>query len=374
MSHAYTPGLKVSDAADFIRQRVLPIPGEVLVKQGDHVEPDTVVARALLPGNVVTANLARQLGVAAPDLGDLLLVKEGSDVTKDEPVARSKGIFGLMKQTVTAPTTGVLESVSKVSGQAIFREAPIPVEVKAYVGGTVSSVEPGFGVHVDSRGTMVQGIFGIGPEVSGRVFMASDDPSRPLRPEDVTADHAGTVLVGGSSARLDTLKACIDRGVAAVVVGGIDAADLKELLGFDLGVAITGNETVGLTVVVTEGFGELAMSGRTHRLLAAQAGRVASVSGATQIRAGVLRPEVLVPAEIQGVEQTETDTGLMHINSTVRIIRDPHFGELGRVTELPPEPAKLDTEAKVRILTVALKDGEHVTLPRANVELVDERL
>jgi len=98
------------------------------------------------------------------------------------------------------------------------------------------------------------------------------------------------------------------------------------------------------------------------------------VSGATQIRAGVIRPEVLVPGEIASVEETEVDTGLLHVNSTIRIIRDPHFGELGRVTELPPEPHALDTEAAVRILTVALKDGEHVTLPRANVELVDERL
>lgn len=374
MGHAYTPGLKVSEAAEFIRVRTLPIPGEVLVRQGDRVEPETVVARALLPGNVVTTNLARQLGVAAADLGDLMLVKEGAEVSEGQPIARSKGIFGLMKQTVEAPTSGTLESVSKVSGQAIVREAPIPVEVKAYVGGIVSTVEEGFGVHVDSRGTMVQGIFGIGPEVSGPVVVASDDPARPLLPADILPEHAGAILVGGSVARLDTLRRCIETGVAAIIIGGIDAADLKELLGYDLGVAITGNEEVGLTLVVTEGFGQLAMSGKTHRLLSEARGQTASVSGATQIRAGVMRPEVLVPREINQIETTEVDTGLMHIDSTIRIIRDPHFGELGRVTELPAEPRKLDTEANVRILTVALPGGEHVTLPRANVELVDERL
>jgi hypothetical protein len=374
MGHAYTPGLKVSDAANFVRSRILPIPGEVLVKQGDEVGPETVVARALLPGNVVTSNIARQLGVAAADIKSLLLVEQGSEVEKDQPIARSKGIFGLMKQTATAPTTGVFESVSKVSGQAIFREAPIPVEVKAYVGGIVSEVEDTFGVHVESRGTMVQGIFGIGPEVSGPIVVAGHDPASPLLPTDLKDEHRGAILVGGSLARLDTLRACIQRGVKALIIGGIDAADLKELLGYDLGVAITGNETVGLTLVVTEGFGQLAMSAKTHRLLAAKAGHTASVSGATQIRAGVMRPEVLVPSEVQQIEETEVDSGLMHINSTIRIIRDPHFGALGRVSDLPAEPHKLDTEAAVRILTVTLKDGEHVTLPRANVELVDERI
>jgi hypothetical protein len=373
MSHAYTPGLKVSPAAEFIRHRTLPIPGEVLVRQGDTVEPETVVARALLPGNVVTQNIARMLGMAAADLADVLLVPMGSEVKTGDAIARSKGIFGLMKQTVEAPTNGVLESVSKVSGQALYREAPIPVEVKAYVGGVVSEIVEGFGVHVDARGTMVQGIFGIGPEVSGPIVLAGSSPKLPLRPADIRPEHKGAVVVGGSIAPLDTLKASIDAGVAAVVTGGIDAKDLADLLGFDLGVAITGNEEVGLTLVVTEGFGPLSMSAKTHELLADRAGQVASVSGATQIRAGVMRPEVLVPHEVPSVEQTEVDTGFMHAGSVIRIIRDPHFGELGKVVDLPPEPAVLDTEARVRILTVTLKSGDRVTLPRANVELVDEQ-
>ncbi len=375
MGHAYTPGLKVSAAAEWTRSRILPIPGDVLVRQGERVEPQTVVARALMPGNVVTAHLSRLLGVAAADLGELLLVKEGEAVKKDQPVARSKGIFGLMKQTAVAPTDGVLESVSKVSGQAIFRETPIPVDVRAYVAGEIVGTTPGFGADVRARGTMVQGIFGVGPETSGPVVLLPGEPGRPVEPADLRAEHRGAVVVGGSIARLPALRRAIEVGAAALVVGGIDAADLKELLGFDLGVAITGNEDFGLTVVVTEGFGALAMSARTHRLLAAQAGKVASVSGATQIRAGVMRPEILVPGDVAAAETTVVDTGMMSVGSQVRIIRDPHFGALARVVELPHEPRALDTEALVRILTVALaEDGRQVTLPRANVELVDERL
>jgi hypothetical protein len=373
VGHAYTPGLKVSAAAEMRRVRLLPIAGEVLVQVGQRVQPDTVVARALLPGNVVTLHLSRQLGVAPADLHDLLLVKEGGAVTKGQPFARSKGMFGLMKQTVESPTAGVLESVSKVSGQALFREAPLPVEVKAYLAGTVSAVTPPYGCEIAARGTMVQGIFGIGPETAGPIVVLSEDAARPLTPADIRPEHAGAVLVGGSLASLAVLRRAIEVKAAALVTGGLDAADLKQLRGYDLGVAITGNETTGLTLVVTEGFGELALSARTLRLLAAAAGRTASVSGATQIRAGVMRPEVLVPGDVAEVERTAVDSGLLAPGSVVRIIRDPHFGALGSVVELPPEPRLLDTEAKVRILTVALAGGQRVTLPRANVELVDER-
>ena len=79
-------------------------------------------------------------------------------------------------------------------------------------------------------------------------------------------------------------------GAAALVSGGIDDEDLKEFLGYDLGVAITGNEQLGLTVIVTEGFGEIAMAQRSFDLLHSHVGDVASVNGATQIRAGVMRP------------------------------------------------------------------------------------
>ncbi len=374
MGHAYTPGLKVSAAAEYTRSRMLPIPGEVLVRDGEAVQPDTVVARALLPGNVVTSNLAKQLGVAAADVHALLLVKEGDEVTADQAIARSKGIFGIGKQTVRAPSTAILESISKVSGQAIFRQAPIPVDVKAYIAGKVTEVVPEFGVEVTDRGTMVQGIFGIGPEVCGPVMIGTDDPTRPLLPADIKAEHAGAVLLGGSIASIETIRKAIETGVAALVIGGIDAAELKELLGFDLGVAITGNETVGITLVVTEGFGELAMARKTHQLLTSSVGETASVSGATQIRAGVMRPEVLIPGDVAEIEQTAVDTGQLTVGSTVRIIRDPHFGSLAKVTELPPEPRMLDTESAVRILTVALPDGQQATLPRANVELVDESL
>ena len=55
----------------------------------------------------------------------------------------------------------------------------------------------------------------------------------------------------------------------------------------------------------------------------------------------------------------------------MRIIRDPYFGQLGRVTKLPVELQNLETEARVRVLRVELEDGQETTLPRANVEAIE---
>jgi hypothetical protein len=58
MAHTYTPGLKVSEKELITKKRILPLKGDVIVKVGDKVHPDDVVARTHLPGPVETTNVA----------------------------------------------------------------------------------------------------------------------------------------------------------------------------------------------------------------------------------------------------------------------------------------------------------------------------
>ena len=142
------------------------------------------------------------------------------------------------------------------------------------------------------------------------------------------------------------------------------------------GVAITGSEEIGITLVITEGFGHIAMAEQTFTLLKAREGMKTSINGATQIRAGVVRPEIVIPLVSDTVETVEmgkdgSTEGILEVGSSVRIIREPYFGQLGRVTELPVELQNLETEARVRVLRVELEDGQETTLPRANVEAIE---
>ncbi|MCL6504753.1 MAG: hypothetical protein K6T86_18910, partial [Pirellulales bacterium] len=140
------------------------------------------------------------------------------------------------------------------------------------------------------------------------------------------------------------------------------------------GVAITGSEQVGLTLIVTEGFGNIRMAERTWQLLRSRAGCEASVNGATQIRAGVMRPEILVPLDAatgsQGPEAAAA--GQLEVGRMVRIIRAPYFGLIGQVSALPQQPQVLPSGSRARVLEVSLGDGRTLTVPRANVELIEE--
>ncbi|MBM4006317.1 MAG: hypothetical protein FJ292_01940 [Planctomycetes bacterium] len=373
MAKAYTPGLKVSDHALHRARRVLPTPGEVRVAPGDRVQGSTVVAETFLEGDVTPMKVANLLACQPKDLPGLMLKRVGEAVAKDEVLARSKGVFGLMKTEVKASAAGTVESVSDSSGLVLIRGPRQPVQVLAHVPGRVVQVLASEGAVIETDAALVQGIFGVGGEVRGPIALACRAPEEELHEDLIKPEMKGCVIVGGARMTATAIARAKAVGAAAVVSGGIDDADLRDFLGHDLGVAITGSERCGLTLIITEGFGEIAMARRTFALLAGHQGREACVNGATQIRAGVMRPEIVVPIEHAPakVDRGGAVDGELSIGAPVRIIRDPHFGLIGKVAGLPERPALLDSGSKARVLEVCLEQGGTVTVPRANVERIE---
>jgi hypothetical protein len=377
-SQAYTPGLKRKELYLVKKTRRLPVPGEVLVKKGDTVSHDTVVARTKVPGEPRIINIAYTLGVEPEEIERYMVIKIGDPVSENQPIALSKSFFGLVKKVCCSPFAGTLEHVSSTTGQAIVREHPITVEVNAYIPGTVVEELPREGVVIQTPAAFIQGIFGIGGETNGELMMVSKKPEEIIEAEHINSNSEGKVIVGGSLITLDALRKAVEIGVRGVVVGGINDRHLMTFLGYELGVAITGHEECGLTLIITEGFGKMPMQEKTFRMLEKFEGKMACINGATQIRAGVMRPEIIIPrkdislsrlAKIE--EESYFSEGLMR-GTLVRLIREPHFGSIAKVVSLPVKLQKLETESMARVLEVELEDGRKVIVPRANVEIIEE--
>lgn len=368
MGDAYTPGLTVTRSITVRKTRRLPLPGTVLVAVGAKVGATDVVARADLPGKVHIVNLATQLGVLPDELTPTLKIVVGGAVSKGQLVAETASFFGLFRSRVAAPITGTLESVSDVTGQAVFREPPVPVEVQAYVDGVVVEILPSEGVVIETTAALVQGIFGLAGEVHAPIVAVATAPDQVLDAADFLPAHKGAIVLGGARVTLAGMRRAMALEVAAVVCGGIAYQDVRELLGYDVGVAVTGNEALATTLVVTEGFGDITMARATFDLLRSLVGRTASVCGATQIRAGVIRPEVVVPDAGDGLA-VEHGGGL-EVGAPVRCIRAPYFGRIGKVAALPVALVTMPSETRVRVLEVDL-GGETIVVPRANVEVIE---
>lgn len=379
MAHAYTPGLRVSADTIIRKQRLLPIPGQVVVTQGQRVKAETQLAHTALPGALYPVNVVNKLSITPAEIHSYLLKHEGDWIEKDEVLAENTPWLRWLQTQVRAPISGTVDSISTVTGQVFLREPPETIRLSAYLDGTVVEVIPQQGAVLEARCALVQAIFGLGRETTGRISRAVLGPDEILTPQHLRPEHAGQIVIGGALAQKETFAKARALGVHALVVGGVHDQDLKELLGYDLGVAITGTEQLGFSLLVTEGFGCIPMATRSFELLSANDGQPASCSGATQIRAGVMRPEVIIPlrgeetaANPQDRREVEAgDTPGIQIGDTVRIIREPHFGLLAQVRALPDELHLTATESRVRVLVVHLPDGQEVTIPRANVEIIE---
>ena len=374
MSKSYTPGLVVLENTKIRKLRQLPMKGKVKVEVGEIVSTDQIIASTEIPGNVQMLNAANKLNIEPENVNECMLVDIDQKVEKGQIIAENKGLFGLFKSSLKSPINGSIANISNVTGQIIISEPPIPIEVDSYIGGTVIEVIEEEGALVEVEGAHVQGILGIGGEKHGEILVLSDNRKDPISENMIEESHKNKILIGGSYLSVDAYQKAQSIGVSGIVVGGFDYDSLSELLGYQLGVAITGSEEVVTSIVMTEGFGKVSMAEKTFDLFKKFNNKIASMNGATQIRAGVIRPEVIIPLaeddfDVKIKNLSENDM-IISVNSNVRVIRTPYFGKVGKVISLPSELMEMESGTIVRVAEIKFLDGETAIIPRANLEMI----
>jgi hypothetical protein len=259
---AYTPGLKVKRSMTVSKERRLPLLGDILVEKGDSVSYDKIVAKTEVPGDPELVKVSAILGIDHNEVPDFISKKEGDKLQKGEVFGSYKAFFGLINRKVTSPLDGEIESVSKLTGQVIIRPEPVPVDVNAYIPGKVVEILPREGVVIATQAAFIQGILGLGGEAHGEIRIVVDSPEDELTAETISEEDKGRILIGGSLITLEGFKRAVEIGVAGLVAGGMNYKDVTEIMGKAIGVAITGHEELGTTLIITEGFGKMTMSTR----------------------------------------------------------------------------------------------------------------
>jgi hypothetical protein len=374
------------------RRRHLPAPGEVLVAVDDPVEPGTVVARTRPAGALVPVNVAHELDIGPAEVPGALAVAPGDTVARGAVLARTRELWGLLRSSCRAPVGGVVRDVSPRTGQVLIEAATASVEVRALLAGRVVAVAAGRGVDVAGRAALVQGVLGVGGEACGPLAAAVRRPESVVTAEMIGPELAGRVVLGGALVTGSALQRAAAVGVAALVTGGIEDRDLTDLLGAELAVAVTGSEELRPVLVITGGFGRFPFDPLAFDLLLAREGALACACGRTRVRAGAVRPEVIVPLETggapgsgpgsgagapgaagpaaAGVDARGGEDGRLAIGRRVRVVTAPHLGRIGTVAALPTERRTFPSEGRFLAVEVALPGGRRIVVPRANVELL----
>lgn len=363
-----TPSLIASGSTKILKTRELPVKGDILVKVGDSVTPDSVIGKASPEGDIMILRAAEAMGIEPFEVEKGLLKKPGDTVQLGDVLCEHPGLFGLFKSRFISTTSGIFEYFSATTGHIGIRLPARELKINAYLKGKVSEITPGLSVSIETECALIQGIFGVGGERTGVIHFFEGQSSELIEASHIPNDCSGKILCGGSSFTTEALKVAAERKAVGILTASIDDTVLKNYLGYDLGIALTGNENVPMSFIVTEGFGKLSLNKRVEDVLKSGQNALASMNGTTQVRAGAIRPELLI-FDISS-KQTKEQPLTLDVGSRVRLIRVPNFGVLGEITELPAELQRLETGAFARVVKVKTEHGKTVLVPRSNLELI----
>ncbi len=323
---------------------------------------------------VEVINVARQLGVWPALVRMHMRYNEGDEVLQGSILAASPDALTKDAGYIYSPVNGMIERIDAHTGNVYIVRRTSITQVRAYIPGTVESVIPERGAVIRGHGVTAQGIYGVGGERSGRLMVRAENPGDVLTAADISKDDEGLVLVAGSLVDGEALERAREVGASAVIAGGIRQGDLVRFVGAELEGAVTGGEEIDVTVIITEGFGRMPMAPELFEVFSRLEGSPASVNGRTQVRAGAVRPEIIISKDIEGLERSipaapeASISGFLSAGDVVRIVRGHHFGAWGQVTDLPLEDVKLESEITAQVATVKLDTGEEVTVLQENLE------
>jgi hypothetical protein len=339
------------------RERLLPMPGQVLVDPGEMVGPADVVGRCQLPGKVRVVDVSRALGVPRERAAKYVRKTVGDPVQVDDVLAAPGGLFGRLRRACRSPVDGRIMELR--NGLILIESAVTTFELRAHLKGQVTNIMPNWGVVISAAGALIQGIWGTGGEAEGVLKMLVDNPQRPLRARSIDVSCHGTLVVGGRILDEKALEQALEAKVRGVIVGSVNA-ELIPLL-----------ESLPFPVLVTEGFGTLPMSRQVFSLLHSNMGREAVLSAGTRGRWGAKRPEILIPLRAEGDLAAEgPDPMPLRVGDRVRGLRLPYLGAVGTVADLPPVPQVVESGVRLPVAMVDLEGGEPVIIPLANLELI----
>ena len=249
-------------------------------------------------------------------------------------------------------------------------------QLQAHLSGLVRALpEPGACI-LATYGYRFQGAVGYGDEGSGMVHPLVGE-NRDVAEKDIYGDLCGRIVIARRGATLGALEKLVTAQVAGLVLGSLDIDILAEFSKQEPLQQLGRLMALPYPIVLLQGY-EGTMAEGTFNEIAALAGRYALIDASTQMRAGVARPELLVPLseEIETRRQSllydeavqEEEITLL-AGERVVITRNPYAGQqaeivrVGNQLEVTPAGTRV-VMAEVRL--VVNDGGGTVFLPLAN--------
>ncbi len=331
-------------------ERKLSRPGKTVVRVGNAVSPNQVVARIpegvrfyIVPGNEL-------LGVPPAKVTDYLLVDVGDSVELGTPLLQKKGLLG--DKTIKAPVAGRISIVQ--NGRIIIESIARLIELRAMVKGRVIGFRGDHTIVLETRGTLIQGVWSSGAEAFGPLKITVERPNQPLTARSLDK-HEGHILVSGTIQDESLLEQAAFEEVTGLITGSMPARLCQVA------------RELKVPLVLLNGIGQQPIDQHLFDLLAQWSGHDASLLTPFD---RLHRPEIVIPHDVTNPATPSPTYQPLAVGQAVRLLRAPYNGEVGRVAQLINKTRPTATGIKTAGAMVTLAEEQTVFVPYANMEAI----
>ena len=277
-----------------------------------------------------------------------------------------------MVSPFTCHVTVVSREEGRIEMMPLFKNS----ELFAGMDGVVKDIpEPGVCI-LASYGYRYVGAVGYGDQGAGTLRYVPCE-NRTLEASDLSPKDEGCIIVAPWGASLGALHAAADVSVAGMVLGHVDMEILKAFSGQNP-LRHTGQlMTLPYPLLLMRGF-EGSIAAADCAELANLSGRHCFVDANTQLRAGVTRPELLVPIlediamhQESMLKDEELPSARENVQEgdLVLLVREPGFGRYATIVSVNAQLQKTSAGTYAVMAEVCLEDtGETLIVPLANCQ------
>jgi hypothetical protein len=307
------------------RERLLPVPGRLIARLDQKVNPLDVVAEANFGAEHLLIDVARTFG---------------------------------MSPNLAQPLIQIGRVLLVGAGQILMEVGETTFELRAGIPGIVTGQTPERSVEITFNGALIQGVWGNGQVDVGMLLPPLSAPEEPLVAKQMDVSLRGSVLLAGSCNEPAVLQSASELPLRGLILGSMSPALLPLA------------QQAQFPIIIVDGFGSAPMDAAAYKLLTTNAKRDVTLNAEPYDRQTGLRPEIYIPLPVTQEPPAPRDVETFAPDQMVRLMRNPNIGMIGTLVRLRPGLTTMPSGLRVAAADVRLDSGELILIPLANLEVL----
>ena len=337
------------------RERVLPVVGHVIVRRMQKVSPTDVIVVAPRTPRYIMLEIAQGLNVSPARADELLQRQAGDELSEGDVIA---GPVGLFQRVIRAPKSGYVKIAGE--GKVLFEISAQTFELQAGIEGTVTNIIPERGAIIETRGALIQGIWGNGKITYGVIQPVSNQLLQELVPEQLNIGYRGAILAAGFCKSAEVLEIAANIPIKGLVLGSITSELIPVANSMDY------------PILVIDGFGSTPMNSAADGILGANKERNVSLNAQTYDPFLGKYPELIISHPTQSKPDLPVESETISTGKKVIIVSGPHAPQIGTIETIHPRKQVLPSGIAARTAEVSYGLETRAVVPLSNLEIIKE--